>query len=154
MLQSLRQRRGEYDPEILSQIKQGGGSEIYMMVTSNKCRSAAAWIRDVMLGTSEDKPWTIKPTPSADLPPQVQQSAVNMAMQEANAFTQATGLPVGPEYIERDAALIYDRTKANAKKQAESIMARMEVKMEDQLVEGRLQVRLGAGIGYILSDCG
>ena len=51
MLQSLRQRRGEYDPEILSQIKQGGGSEIYMMVTSNKCRSAAAWIRDVMLGT-------------------------------------------------------------------------------------------------------
>lgn len=137
MLSSLRQRRGEYDPDILSLIKQGGGSEIYMMLTSNKCRSAASWIRDVMLGQKNDKPWTIKPTPKADLPPSVQQSVQKKSAAEAAEFVQATGLPVGQEYIDRDAAIEYDRVKANAKKQANERMARMEVKMEDQLVEGK-----------------
>jgi hypothetical protein len=136
MLQCMRQRRGEYDPERLSEIRKMGGSEIYMMLTSNKCRSAASWIRDVMMGTKNEKPWTIAPSPQADLPPQVAQSVQNQALQEAQAFTQATGLPVGPEYIARDAAALYDRVQANAKVQAAERMERMEVKMEDQLAEG------------------
>jgi hypothetical protein len=151
MLKSLRQRRGEYDPEVIAAIKQMGGSEIFMELTSNKCRSAAAWIRDVMMGTSNDKPWTIKPTPEAELPPQVQRSAANAALADANAFTQATGLPVGPEYIARDAAIIYDRTKANAKKQATERMARMEVKMEDQLAEGGFHKALSEFINDLVT---
>lgn len=136
MLQCMRQRRGEYDPERITEIRKMGGSEIYMMLTSNKCRSAASWIRDVMLGTKNEKPWTIAPSPQSDLPPQVAQSVQNQAMQEAQAFTQATGLPVGPEYIARDAAALYDRVQAVAKQQGEERMARMELKMEDQLSEG------------------
>jgi len=136
MLKSLRQRRGEYDPDIKSLIAQQGGSDIYMMLTSNKCRSAASWIRDVMLGQKGDKPWSIKPSPLADLPPQVQTSIMKKAVAEALEFVQITGLPVGEEFIERDAALQYDRVKANAKTEATTRMARMETKMEDQLAEG------------------
>ena len=64
MLQSLRQRRGEYDPDVLAQIREQGGTEIYMMLTSNKCRAASAWMRDVL-----QNPWSIEPTPLPDLPP-------------------------------------------------------------------------------------
>src|SRR5512140_2689 len=46
MFQSLRQRRGEYDPDILSKIKATQGSEIYMMLTAVKCRAASSWLRD------------------------------------------------------------------------------------------------------------
>ena len=151
MLQSLRQRRGEYDPEKLSAIKQQGGSEIYMMLTSNKCRAAGSWIRDVMLGQKNDKPWTIAPTPASDLPPQVMQSVQAAAQQEAMQFVQITGLPVGQEHIDRDAAILYDRVKADAKKQAEQRMARMETQMEDQLVEGKFPRALSEFISDLVT---
>ena len=151
LLQSLRQRRGEYDPEKLAAIKQQGGSEIYMMLTSNKCRAAGSWIRDVMLGQKNDKPWTIAPTPASDLPPQVMQSVQAAAQQEAMQFVQATGLPVGQEFVDRDAALLYDRVKADAKKQAEERMARMEALMEDQLVEGKFPHALSEFISDLVT---
>lgn len=149
MLMCMRQRRGEYDPERLTEIKKMGGSEIYMMLTSNKCRSAASWIRDVMLGTKNEKPWTLAPSPMADLPPMVAQSVQALAQQEAMQFTQQTGLPVGQEYIERDAAIMYDRVQAEAKKQAEERMERMERKMEDQLAEGNFHDAMGDFINDI-----
>ena len=33
---------GKYDPEILAQIKQQGGSAIYLMLSPNKARAASA----------------------------------------------------------------------------------------------------------------
>src|SRR5688572_7872842 len=45
LLQCVRQRRGEYDPNDLAEIRKAGGSEIYMMLTGNKCRAAASWIK-------------------------------------------------------------------------------------------------------------
>lgn len=151
MLASLRQRRGEYDPEKLAEIRKQGGSEVFMMLTSNKCRSAASWIRDAMLGQGKEKPWTVSPSAKADLPPQVQQSVMAVAQQEAQQFTQVTGLPVGEEFIVRDAELMYDRVQAGAQKQAVEMMARMEVKMEDQLEEGDFPRALGEFINDLVT---
>lgn len=151
MLKSVRQRRGIYDDDILSEIKLVGGSQIYMMLTSNKCRAAASWIRDVMLGAGKDKPWTIDPTKIPELPPQVKQSVMAQAVQEAQMFTQMTGLPVGPEFVERDAVYLYDRVQADAKKQATERMARMEDKMEDQLAEGGFSESLDEFINDIVT---
>lgn len=136
MLQSLRQRRGEYDPEILADIKKGGGSEIYMMLSSNKARSAAGWLRDVLLGNKDEKPWTIDPTPLPDLPPSIQQSVMSLAVQEAQQFQQVTGQAVGPRDMERIQEYVRDRVVSNAKQRAKEACERMELKMEDQLVEG------------------
>src|SRR5436190_1621923 len=69
MLSAVRARRGEYDPHIKAHIAQQGGSEIYMMLLANKCRGASGWLRDVMMGSGVDKPWTLKPTPMPSLPP-------------------------------------------------------------------------------------
>jgi len=50
MLKSIRQRRGEYEPSKLMDIRKMGGSEIFMILRSNKCGAAAAWLRDTLLG--------------------------------------------------------------------------------------------------------
>lgn len=69
MLKSLRQRRGQYDPDLEQQLKSQGSTLIYMMLTSNKCRSAAAWLREALA----DMPWECEPTPIADIDPRTQQ---------------------------------------------------------------------------------
>jgi hypothetical protein len=68
MLRALRQRNGEYEPDKLVQIKNQGGSEIYMMVTEVKCRAAESWLRDILLDSGMP-PWDITPTPMPDLSP-------------------------------------------------------------------------------------
>lgn len=139
MLKCVRQRRGEYDPEILAEIKKGGGSEIYMMLTSNKCRSAAGWLRDVLMGNKDEKPWTISPTPLPDLPPAIMQSIQSLAQQEAQQYMQVTQQPLGPRDMELVQQYVKDRVIANAKQRAKEACEQMELKMEDQLVEGGYQ---------------
>lgn len=151
MLQSMRQRRGEYDPEVLSEIAKGGGSEIFMMLTSNKCRAAASWIRDVMMGTKGEKPWTVAPTPLPDLPPVIAQSVAALATQEAQQYEQQTGQMVQQQDMDRIAAYVKDRIVANAKKRAKEACERMELKMEDQLVEGGFQRAMGEFIEDIVT---
>ena len=48
MLRAMRQRNGEYEADKLQQIREQGGSEIYMMITEVKCRAAESWLRDIM----------------------------------------------------------------------------------------------------------
>ena len=139
MLRAMRARRGEYDPEVLSEIQKTGGSEIYMMLTSSKCRAAASWIRDVLLGTKDEKPWTISPTPLPDLPPVIAKSVAALATKEAQEYEQMTGLQVGQQDMERIVSYMKDRIVANARQRAAEMCKRMEDKMEDQLVEGGFQ---------------
>lgn len=151
MLQSVRARRGEYDPDVLADIKKTGGSEIYMMLTSAKCRAAASWIRDVLLGTRNEKPWTIGPTPIPDLPPEIAKSVVALAVQEAQAYEQASGQAVGPREMDMVVSHVKDRITANAKKRAQEACDRMELLMEDQLVEGGFQRALAQFIEDIVT---
>jgi len=146
MLRALRQRRGEYDPEILNEIRRGGGSEIYMMLTSNKCRAAASWLRDVMMGTGNERPWSADPTPLPELPAAMMQSIAKMAAQEAATFEQQTGMIVGTGEMEQVVQRVKDRIVSNAQKRAKEACERMELKMEDQLLEGGFYKALNAFI--------
>ena len=143
MFQAMRQRRGEYDPEVLTEIQKTGGSEIYMMVTSAKCRSASALIKDVMLGTKNEKPWTISPTPLPDLPPDMADEIAAHAVQEAKEIEAATGAQVQQSDMNKIVAYVKDRIIAEARTRANEMCARMEDKMEDQLVEGNFSTALG-----------
>ena len=91
LLQCLRQRNGEYDPDKLAAIRTQGGSEIYMMLTSTKCRGASSWLRDTLLGTGSDKPWSLDSTPIPDLPPDVQRQALEAINQAVQMMIQSTG---------------------------------------------------------------
>ena len=136
MFKAVRARRGEYDPEVLSKIRESGGSEIYMMLTSNKCRAAASWLRDVMLGQGADKAWTLKPTPMPSLPPEVmEEMRQNAVMQVANVI-QVTGRPLPPTQLRKFLADLRDEYIYNLQEEARHKAKQMEYLMEDQLVEG------------------
>jgi methyl coenzyme M reductase subunit D len=136
MLQCLRQRNGEYDPDKLSEIKSQGGSDIFVNLTSVKCRAATSWLRDTLLGSGADKPWSIETTPIPDLPPEVTQGMMNaMAQQIQTMMMQGQQMP--DENTLRDiAGQMKDEAMRKLKEEAETRMDRMERKMEDQLDEG------------------
>ena len=135
MIQNMRARRGEYDPEKLAAIREMGGSEIYANLTSVKCRSASSWLRDVLMSTGSERPWTLRPTPVADLPPDLNDEIVQKV---AAPLAQAmmAGQQVPDDALKqalqdaRDEAL--NAVQAEARRRAD----RMSDKMEDQLVQG------------------
>jgi hypothetical protein len=135
MLFSVRARRGEYEPDKLAQIRDQGGSEVYAMLTSVKCRAAGSWIRDVLMGQGSEKPWTIRPTPNPDLPPQIAEQIVQQA---AAPIQQAmmTGQPVSDQDIAAMMGPMRDKAMESVREQARQMAQRMESKMEDQLVQG------------------
>lgn len=137
MLCSLRQRQGQYDPEDMAEIKKTGGSEIFMMITSVKCRAAGSWLKDILLGTKDGKSWGIAPTTIPDLAPedmqQVVQRATRDAMEMEMMVSQALMTPMQMEEVVERAK---DRIRAEAKEEAKEAVSRMEDKMEDQLLEG------------------
>lgn len=80
MIDSLRRRNGIYPPDKLAQIQQQGGSEIFMMLTDEKCSAVTSWLADLLFPAG-DKPWGIKPTPVPELN-QAQIDKIQMQVQQ------------------------------------------------------------------------
>lgn len=136
MLKSLRQRRGEYEPDLLEDIKASGGAEIFMMITSTKCRSASAWLRDTLMGAKDEKPWTIDPTPIPDLPPNLRDSVFEEANQKAMQIEAMSGMPLSRQEAYELIQQVKSRMMVEMREMAKEAAERMELKMEDQLTEG------------------
>jgi hypothetical protein len=152
LLKCVRQRRGEYDPEILAEIRKAGGSEIYMMLTGNKCRSAASWIKDVMFGVKDEAPWDIQPTREPELPPSFLPEISQRAAQEALMFEMQLGMPVvTPDRMKEFVTRVRDEIMSEIRERGEEIMARMRSKMEDQLQEGDFSEALSAFIDDLVT---
>lgn len=136
MLQCLRQRQGDYDPDKLADIKRQGGSEIFIQLTSVKCRAATSWLRDALLGTGADKPWGLHSTPIPELPETVMQNLQQtMAQQLYQMALQGEQQP-DPEALKVVAAQMKDAALRQMKEDSGDRIKRMEDRMEDQLVEG------------------
>lgn len=133
---AVRQRRGEYDMERLSKIRQQGGSEIYMMLTSAKCRGASGWLRDVLLGQRDEKPWTLKPTPIPSLPPELVNELRQRAVEELTAYMMATGQKLGQTALRKFLMDLREQFINDLYEAARDKTGQMEKKMEDQLTEG------------------
>jgi hypothetical protein len=135
MLQSIRQRRGQYDPDLEAQLMEQGSSMIYMMLTSNKCRAASSWLRDVLLTDSNDKPWSLKPNPIPDMPPPVIQGLMVKAQQKLMAIMQS-GMNPSDEDVRQMLLDFKDQAMHELTELAKEDAARMEKKMHSQLLEG------------------
>jgi hypothetical protein len=136
MFKAVRARRGEYDPDVLTKIRENGGSEIYMMLTSNKCRAAASWLRDVLLGQGADKPWTIRPTPTPTLSPEIVEEMRQNAIQQMANVIQVTGQQLPPTQLRKFLNELREEYMHNVTEEAKFKVRQMENKMEDQLIEG------------------
>ena len=136
MLQCLRQRNGEYDPDKLQEIKDQGGSTIYINLTSVKCRAATSWLRDTLLGSGSDKPWSIAATPNPDMPPEIMQELQARLANELAIHLQQGGMQPSPSELRTMAVQMKDEAEREMREMSADRVARMERKMEDQLHEG------------------
>lgn len=136
MLQCVRQRNGEYDPDVRAEIEEQGGSDIFVQLTSVKCRAATSWLRDTLLGTGNDKPWAIEATPQPELPEEVLQSLQAQLSTEIMNVVQQTGQMPSEEELRQIALSMKDEAMNLTKEEANERVKRMELKMEDQLLEG------------------
>lgn len=135
LLKAKRQRRGEYDPEDLEQIQQFGGSTIFMMITNVKCRAIESWVKDVMLPAGE-KPWTVEPTPVADLPIEVESLIAAQVQKEAKMMMLQAGPVVTMDDVNERMEEIRDDIKKQMQTQAIKETIKLEDELEDDLVEG------------------
>lgn len=135
MLQNMRARRSEYDPDKLHAIRSMGGSEVYAGLTSVKCRAASSWLRDVIMATGSERPWTLRPTPVADLPPDINERIVQAV---AAPLAQATiaGVQISDDQLRQALSEARDEAYNAVQEEARKRATRMADKMEDQLVEG------------------
>jgi len=135
MIDSQRRRNGVYAPDKLAQIRAQGGSEIYMMLTSIKCRAAEAWINDVLFQPGE-VPFKCESTPIPDLDPDTLASIEEYVAMEAAQWTQEAQQVLPPQAIKERVEQIKNDFETRMKKQADEIAERMGTKIEDQAEEG------------------
>jgi hypothetical protein len=137
LLKALRQRNGDYDPDLKQKILQHGGSNIFMMITAMKCRACEAWLKDVMLPPGE-KPWGIDPTPYPELPVNVEEQIEELVMYETAEVMTVTGSIDGVtvEQIRDRVQEVRDNIIREHKEIAREAANRYEVRIEDELREG------------------
>lgn len=132
MLDALRRRKGEYSAEKLAQIKESGGADIYMMLTAAKCRGLYSWLRDVLLPSTDEKPYGLSPTPVSEIPKEIEQAIYMQVLQKAEQLAQQ-GQQVNPlDMLEAAKDEVKDKAYQAAKEAAE----RHEEVIHDQLSEG------------------
>lgn len=137
MLKAMRQRKGEYEPDKLAQIRQQGGSEVYMMVTDVKCRGAESWLRDVLMDEGMI-PFDVKPTPKPGLPPEEEATITKRFAEKVIQVIQQTGMAPASEEMEHLKDTAYDDRERELLEEATERAERMRMKIEDQFVEGGL----------------
>jgi len=134
LLQCQRQRQGEYEPEDLAAIHEAGGCDIWMNVTSIKCRSIEAALNDAILPAGE-RPFQIEPTPVPDLGPGGEQIIAQRVMAEVQMLMQQ-GFQPSQEQINARIDEIREYVEAEQKKEARAKAERQEDLIDDIFVEG------------------
>jgi 3D (Asp-Asp-Asp) domain-containing protein len=129
----LRRRKGEYSPQKLSDIRKQGGSEIYMNLTGTKVHAAKAWLSD-LFASSNDRPFHIEATPVPELPPEIAQNMISIAIQNAmmTAGSQQEVMAMTEQVLKQHE----ERIKSEINEEAEARMEKMAEHIEDMMVEG------------------
>lgn len=129
----LRRRKGEYSAEKLAKIRKQGGSEVYMNLTGTKIHAAKAWLSD-LFASSDDRPFSVDPTPVPELPPEIAQSIINIAIK--NAMQTAGSREEVMAMTEQVLQQHEKRIKSEINEEAEARMEKMAEHIEDMMVEG------------------
>ena len=139
MEQNIRQRNGIYEPDKLAKIQQQGGSEIFMLLTDEKCTALKAWLYDLLLPPN-DNPYNVDPTPVAELNDDqmalIEEQAKKDLMENLMAMQQL-GTPISQDQIEERMLSLVDDIKHRVKAYAEGYDSRLKNKIDDVVVEAR-----------------
>ena len=135
MLRAMRQRNGEYEADKLKQIRDQGGSEIYMMITEVKCRAAESWLRDILLDNGSP-PWDLSPTPIPDLSPTQTQEVQAAFAEQVLKIVQQTGGAPSKEEMSALREMIAQDYRFKILQAAQNRADKMGIKIQDQFVQG------------------
>lgn len=156
MLESVRQRRGEYDPTKLAEIKSVEQPEIFLNITDTKCRNAVAWAKDILF--TGDRIFGVDPTIIPDLPPEmamkIQQEVLqNYIMMVADQIQQ-TGQQVDPNQLRQIIVEHTDEIKDKVKREitdlAKKLSDDLADKIDDDWTEGGFYKALEASIDDLI----
>jgi hypothetical protein len=136
LLDCLRRRQGEYSPEKMASIKATGGSEVFMMLTSIKCRAAESWINDILFPAG-DRCWEAEPTPIPDLDPEIRQELAQAVAQEAMMWMQQNGIQLPPEIVQQRMKMAEEEIATRLEKMSRETAEKMSKKIDDQFTEGK-----------------
>ena len=118
----LRQRKGEYDPDIKEAIEERGGTPIFMMLTDEKCTALESWLEDLLMPV-DDQPFGVESTKKPDVKPEKVELIHQKVMAEVEALLQEEGRTLTPDEIFERESEIFQQIQAKiidkAKKQAE-----------------------------------
>jgi hypothetical protein len=143
MIEAMRARRSEYTPSKLKSIREGGGSEVYMGLTDVKCNDAESWINDVLFpDDSDDRAWSISPTPSPEVPPNIKQAIANHVQMEVDSKMGQVPEEIIHMRMEQLSDGVIERFDELAKAAAE----RMSREIDDQFIEGDFYEALKEGV--------
>lgn len=135
MLRALRQRNGEYEADKLSQIKQQGGSEVYMMITEVKCRAAESWLRDILLDQGTP-PWDLQPTTIPTLPPNAEAEIAQLFGDKVIQLLQAGGQAPTQDEIAQLREMVGQEYRFKVLQETQNRADRMKLRIEDQFEQG------------------
>lgn len=135
MLDAMRQRNGNYDPDRLAQIRKQGGSEVFMNITETKCRAGESWLRDTLLDEGSP-PWDIIPTPIPDLPEEVEAEIKDVFGEKVIEMIQATGQAPNKEQLSELRELVEQEYRFKVLREAQNRADKMELKIKDQFTQG------------------
>lgn len=135
MLAAMRQRNGEYEADKLKQIRDQGGSEIYMMITEVKCRAAESWLRDILLDEGSP-PWDLSATPIPDLSPVQTQEIQSGFADHVLRIVQQTGAAPSPEEMSALREMVSQDYRFKILQAAQTRADKMSVKIKDQFAQG------------------
>jgi len=139
MLKNLRQKCGEYEPDKLRAIQGQTGSDIYMMLTDEKCSAATAWLTDILF-PSDDKPWGTESTSIPELSPQQMQKINMMVKQKAmQRLAEQVKIEIYAGQI-KDMAAANDRLKSLLQAEAKTVAENLKQEMTKQAKKAREKV--------------
>jgi hypothetical protein len=127
LVESALQRSGKYSDEKLAEIQKMNGTDIFMNITSTKCRAVEAWIRDIF----SDSIYDIEPTSIPEINPNMQKGIQDYVVNEIMSKPE-TGLIDNPTELIN---YIMRKVTQSIKEEAKTISVRMKGKIDDYLQE-------------------
>ena len=148
MLAAMRSLRGQYDSDVLRDIKEFGGSEVYARIVASKVRGCAALLREIY--TATERPWALSPTPVASLSGPSLQDAVKAILEAEVMELQQAGIAPPPvEVLKERIAQIKEEVLQERQKLARTALQTRESVIDDVLWEGDFYEALWAFLGDI-----
>ncbi len=157
MIVALRQRKGEYDPQKLAEIRAVKQPEIFLNITDTKCRNGIAWVKDIMIQPGQ-RIFAVDPTPLPELPEhikaQIQGSVLSQYLDAAVSMAQSTGMPLTTEMLReivvQKSGEIEQRVHESIVRKAKLMADDLTDRIDDDFTQGGFYKALEAAIDDIV----